>query len=395
MTSTLADTTPNESQKGAPQGVRMQRVIEPLRVGILMSECVPGGGAEQFALETVRTLTSAGYQVTLYTQNRIDQNEFRRLYGESFPCRVSVRQFPMIPGTPRRYRTLFQELWFKSVHDDLLFDLSPGILPLYPRLPDLVYFHGPWLPQLSSLLRNEDTSYLQILWSTPYRLIVKAMLGRFFADNRITLLTNSKFTKHRLASIGLQVDVLYPPVDLDYWRPREDTERHGVASFARFSREYPFKRQEWQLEIMRDKDVDLLMMGTARSKQERKYLRFLQAKAQSNTKFLSNVDLNVARRNLWARKIFLFSGDSEPFGMTVVQAIAAGCLPLVYDGGGPREIVPFSELRFKTVEEAKLKLDSALRGQFDYLLEPLQREIKLFGLGRFRKNLLLKARRLK
>jgi len=279
------------------------RTTQKLRIGILMSECVPGGGAEHFALETVGTLLNAGYEVTLYTKNRIDHNEFVRLYGEAFRCRIKVRECLVIPGIPRRYTTLFQELWFKAVRDDILFDLSPGIFPLYPRLPDLVYFHGPWLPQISSLLRSEDVGHLQLLWTTPYKLMVRAMLGRFFADSRISLLTNSQFTKNRLASIGLQADVLYPPVDLDFWRPRAVTERHGVASFARFSRKYPFKRQEWQLEILKDNGADLLIMGTARSKEEREYLRFLRAKAQSATKFLPNVNLEDARRNLWTRKV--------------------------------------------------------------------------------------------
>jgi glycosyltransferase involved in cell wall biosynthesis len=182
--------------------------------------------------------------------------------------------------------------------------------------------------------------------------------------------------------------VLYPPVDLDLWRPKKDYERHGAVSFARFSRNYPFKRQEWQLEIIREKNVDLLMMGTARTAEELNYLEFLKVIAKGNLKFLPNVDLDVARRNLWARKVFLCTAESEPFGITVVQAIAAGCLPLVYDNGGPREIVPFSELRFNNIREARLKLDLAIKGRYDYLMGPLLRHIRIFGTDRFRGNLM-------
>jgi glycosyltransferase involved in cell wall biosynthesis len=360
-----------------------------------MSECVPGGGAEQFALTTIRNLTAAGYEVTLYTQQPVNRNEFNRVYGDVFPCKTIVRQIPLIPGVPRRYRTLLEELWFKSVNDHLLFDLSPGILPFYPRLPDIVYFHGPWLPQMSSLLKKNGSNHVPSLWSLPYELIVKASLGRFFASKRITMLTNSHFTSDRLASVGLRAGVLYPPVDLDLWHPREDYERHGAVSFARFSRNYPFKRQEWQLKIIREKKVDLLMMGTARSAEELTYLEFLKAIAKSNVEFLPNVDLEIAMRNLWARKVFLCTAESEPFGITVVQAIAAGCLPLVYDHGGPREIVPFSELRFNSIHEARLKLDLAIKGRYDYLKGPLLRHIRIFGIDRFRHNLLTLLRQVR
>ena len=353
-----------------------------------MSGCVPGGGAEQFALTTIRTLTATGYDVTLYSQHPINRNEFNRVYGESFPCKTSIRRMPLLPGVPRIYRTLLEELWFKSVSDHLLFDLSPGILPLYPRLPDIVYFHGSWLSQMPSLLKKSDVNRLSSLWSLPYELIVKASLGRFFASKRVTMLTNSQFTSHRLASVGVRTNVLYPPVDLDLWRPKKDYERHGAVSFARFSRNYPFKRQEWQLEIIREKNVDLLMMGTARTAEELNYLEFLKVIAKGNLKFLPNVDLDVARRNLWARKVFLCTAESEPFGITVVQAIAAGCLPLVYDNGGPREIVPFSELRFNNIREARLKLDLAIKGRYDYLMGPLLRHIRIFGTDRFRGNLM-------
>ncbi len=182
--------------------------------------------------------------------------------------------------------------------------------------------------------------------------------------------------------------MLYPPVDLDLWHPREHYERHGAVSFARFSKNYPFKRQEWQLEITREKNVDLLMMGTARTAEELNYLEYLKTIAKSNVQFLPNVDLEVASRNLWARKVFLCTAESEPFGITVVQAIAAGCLPLVYDDGGPREIVPFSDLRFNSIHEARLKLDLAIKGRYDYLMGPLLRHIRIFGMDRFRDSLL-------
>jgi glycosyltransferase involved in cell wall biosynthesis len=143
---------------------------------------------------------------------------------------------------------------------------------------------------------------------------------------------------------------------------------------------------------MRDEPAGLTMMGTARSGEELTYLNCLQSRARSNTTFLPNVDIAEAKRRLWTSKVFLSTAESEPFGITVAEAVAAGCLPLVYDSGGPREIVPFPVLRFSSVLEAKIKLRSALSGRYDGLLSPLQQHIQQFGVDRFRDTVLSKIR---
>ena len=43
-----------------------------------------------------------------------------------------------------------------------------------------------------------------------------------------------------------------------------------------------------------------------------------------------------------------------------MEAIAAGCIPIVHDSGGQQEIVKFSELRYNNGEEAVQKIDQLL-----------------------------------
>ena len=44
---------------------------------------------------------------------------------------------------------------------------------------------------------------------------------------------------------------------------------------------------------------------------------------------------------------FLHSLRSEPFGITTVQGIAAGCIPIVHNSGGQIEIVEDELLRYE------------------------------------------------
>ena len=36
---------------------------------------------------------------------------------------------------------------------------------------------------------------------------------------------------------------------------------------------------------------------------------------------------------------YIHCAENEHFGITIVEAMAAGCVPIVHDSGGPREIV--------------------------------------------------------
>ena len=41
--------------------------------------------------------------------------------------------------------------------------------------------------------------------------------------------------------------------------------------------------------------------------------------------------------------------------------MASGCIPIVHNSGGPKEIVP-EDLRYTTVEEAAVKIENAVLG---------------------------------
>jgi glycosyltransferase involved in cell wall biosynthesis len=49
----------------------------------------------------------------------------------------------------------------------------------------------------------------------------------------------------------------------------------------------------------------------------------------------------------------------EHFGVSIAEAMASGCIPIVHDSGGPREFVP-ETFRFNSVEEAAKKIERAI-----------------------------------
>ena len=56
-------------------------------------------------------------------------------------------------------------------------------------------------------------------------------------------------------------------------------------------------------------------------------------------------------------KIYLHTMVGEHFGISIVEAMAHGCLPIVHDSGGMREFVP-QQYRYQTIAEAAVKINN-------------------------------------
>ena len=60
----------------------------------------------------------------------------------------------------------------------------------------------------------------------------------------------------------------------------------------------------------------------------------------------------------------------EHFGISIVEAMASGCIPIVHNSGGMKEFVP-AENRYETLQEAADKIDSAINNwSIEKTLEP-------------------------
>ncbi|MCK4900365.1 MAG: glycosyltransferase [Anaerolineales bacterium] len=59
----------------------------------------------------------------------------------------------------------------------------------------------------------------------------------------------------------------------------------------------------------------------------------------SNVHFHPDVSFRILKSILQRSKYFLHTKIKEHFGNTTVHAFAAGCMPIVHDSGGQREII--------------------------------------------------------
>ena len=141
-----------------------------------------------------------------------------------------------------------------------------------------------------------------------------------------------KFVRDRW---GREATTLYPPCPIDLYSNLTVQKRDLVVTVGRMA---PEKRMELFLEIARRlPDIDFAIIGSIVT-DKGSYYDMLRAAAPANVSFVV-APLRKVREILGSAKVYVHCAQNEHFGITIVEAMAAGCVPVVNDSGGPPEIV--------------------------------------------------------
>ena len=187
-------------------------------------------------------------------------------------------------------------------------------------------------------------------------------------ENTRIIAVNSSFTSRLLKEkINRSAEVLYPPVKLiecDSSDEKDDI----VVSLGR---------------IVRDKNYDLvtniakkfprlkfIIIGRV---QDSQYYNELLPKSPSNVTFLTNASEDDKRKILCKAKVILHAKVDEPFGISVVEGMSVGAVPVVHKSGGSwTDIIEEGKYGYGylTEEEAVESLYQALNN------ESLRKEVK-------------------
>lgn len=198
------------------------------------------------------------------------------------------------------------------------------------------------------------------------------------------IIYNSNFTKdHSKENWPIQSEVIYPPVDTDKIRPLK--KKKYILSVGRFSAYLKDKKQANLInafkELLNDsnaKDWTLNLVGSA-GEGDKDYIDELRETAKNLTvKFYPNLEHNKLIKLYGESSIYWHAsglGENDPtkmehFGISTVEAMSAGCVPVVIAKGGQMEIVEDNESGFlwenlKDLKETTMKLikNDSIRNQ--------------------------------
>lgn len=140
---------------------------------------------------------------------------------------------------------------------------------------------------------------------------------------------NSRFVARRIAkTYGRSATVIYPPVAIDRFRPA--TQRDDF--YLILSRFVPYKRVDLVVEAFSRLGLPLVVIGTGGEAEK------IQALAKPNVQFLPPQSEEAIASYLSRCKAFVYAA-AEDFGISLVEAQAAGAPVIAYGKGGATEIV--------------------------------------------------------
>jgi glycosyltransferase involved in cell wall biosynthesis len=176
------------------------------------------------------------------------------------------------------------------------------------------------------------------------------------------------------------VGVLYPPVETERFHPSANREDYYLA----VARLEPHKRLDLVVEAFNRLGRPLLLVGEGSQR------RRLERAARGNIRFLGRLpDREVAC--LFNRAKALVHAGEEDFGISLVEAQAAGCPVIAYAGGGASETVLPGRTGLLFPEQSAVSLMEAVvdfeGGPGRFKTGDLRRWAERFSAGRFREGL--------
>jgi glycosyltransferase involved in cell wall biosynthesis len=175
-------------------------------------------------------------------------------------------------------------------------------------------------------------------------------------------------------------DVVYPPVDTDRFMPAEPVLRDEYLLVV--SRLVPHKRIDLPVEAATRAGIPLKVVGTGRS------LDHLKEIAGPTVEFLGQRSDAEVVELLQRARAFVLPG-AEDFGMTAVEAQAAGTPVIAYGVGGALEsVVEFETGLFFREPTAASLLESIERlDTFEWLPDRIQDNARRFGRDAFKQSI--------
>jgi Glycosyltransferase len=282
------------------------------------------GGSERVAIAVLNTLKSIGFKVKLVTLH-IDVEKVKK-WDKNFvmPDEIVVKKFPIKFGL---YKALFTSMLTRPGNTfSTIGDITNA---------DYSYIHFPWsLTDNLKIINAEDNEpYIKIRKMRTYFLPYKYIHRIFFSKSKSKLLANSTWTGKILELSGHSYEVLYPPVEVEeYLKIKGNRDPKLVLSISRIA---PEKNLENLFSVAKAlKDFTFVLLGSSgRSKKYLEEVKSISGKL-GNVKIVEDFTHDDIVNYLSKAKVYFHPKVNEHFGISIVEAMSAGLIPVVHKSGG-------------------------------------------------------------
>ena len=287
------------------------------------------GGGERYVLTFALALESFGYSVDLAWKDESilasAQSRFNLKLTHTRVCPECFDDLSLSAGLLRRYQM--------TKNYDLVFWICDGSLPYLFGKKNYLHFQTPFKKIGGNSINN---------------LLKTVQINRFIFNSNFT----AKVILRQLPLISSTI--LFPPIDTDALAPGK--KENVILSVARFDSPSHAKRQDVLIEAFRKlfrqrKNYRLILAGAVKGDGGKDNVSLLEkAAGRLPIEFVPNPDFNELKKLYAKAKIFWHAAGYdideavepekvEHFGITTVEAMSAGAVPVVINRGGQGEII--------------------------------------------------------
>lgn len=271
------------------------------------------GGGERYSLAVATSLSELGYQVDVEWKNLKIKEKLESRFGIDLSAVRFVKDVKKGDGY------------------DVCFWVSDGSIPLLRARKNFLHFQVPFQGVNGKTLLNRM---------------------KLFRIEKI--ICNSAFTKGFIdKEYGVGSIVIHPPVSVEKIKPKR--KNNSILFVGRFSQLAQVKNQHILLRNFKKiyklfPDWELILAGGVEIG-AKEYLEKLEKEIQGHPiqiikspSFKELLTLYGQAKIFWSAAGFGVKEEKEPykvehFGITLVEAMAAGAVPVVFSAGGHKEIV--------------------------------------------------------
>lgn len=342
----------------------MTTAVEPHRLApigaALVHDWFAGLYGSERVVETLRTgLFDPGAPPDVFTFHAAHD----RIPTDLSAAIVRESRLANLPGLGDRFRYLlpYMPTYFRrldlSAYDLVIASSHACALNARPRRDALyvVYSHTPiryvWMPEV-------DQHRIGGIRGAGLRLFARRLRAadRTAAQRPDAFVANSSAVRERIERFyGREATVIHPPVDVDHLDPAQEKEN---GHFLWVHRMIGYKRPELVAEAFRGLPYRLTMVGTGPLE------RTVRATAPENVTLRGWLD-RAELESLYARCAGFIHVGEEDFGITMVEALAAGSPVIALNRGGAKDIVR-PGIDGELIEEAEV---GALRAAIERVAE--------------------------
>jgi alpha-1,2-mannosyltransferase len=345
-----------------------------LKANVIYADLSPCGGAERLTLLTMYALSQKGVNFDLTTCVKPDMMKLEKAYGNKMASivkkseKVNILESLEEPVINRITEKGNYDITINT-HGDTLpyyhFSLSKDNALTYCHFPSAKYHIDSenleylrdikisGFRQISyvSILKNKEARIFDVETEHKVKKYFKFLGDKYYNMMKNTLvLTNSEYTRKAISNaFDIDAEILYPPVDIDTFQKLASKSNQREEIILVISRIAPDKQIENAIEVARllrsggTRKV-MVIAGNLHYYDNHYYQQLKNMIAEYDMSDYVSLQTNISFSKLvelmQLAKVYFHPRIDEHFGISIVEAMASGLVPVVSDIGGHTEFVP-------------------------------------------------------